>query len=56
MDAPLDDKHIQLTLAKRHVASVAAALRLAGRPDSSFEYVGAQNNQTATTAAAVRQG
>ena len=55
MDAPLDDKHIQLTLAKRHVASVAAALRLAGRPDSSFEYVGAQDTQTETAVPAVRR-
>jgi hypothetical protein len=52
----VDDTQIQLTLTKRHIASVAAALRLAGRPDSSFEYVGAQNTKTATAAPAVRQG
>jgi hypothetical protein len=55
VDAPLDDKQIQLTLAKRHIASVAAALRLAGRPDSSFEYVGAQNTQAETAAPAIRR-
>jgi hypothetical protein len=52
----VDDKQLKLILAKRHIASVTAALRLTGRPDSSFEYVGAQNTQTTTTAPAVRQG
>ena len=34
----MDHKPFQLTLDERHVASVASALRITGRPDSTAEY------------------
>jgi len=41
----MDDKAIQRSLAERHAASVATALRFTGRPDSSFEHVEVQPSQ-----------
>jgi hypothetical protein len=35
----MENERIQLTLSERREASVARALRLTGRPDSSAEYV-----------------
>lgn len=43
----MDDKAIQRIMAERHAASVAAALRFTGRPDSSFEHVEIQTSQAA---------
>jgi hypothetical protein len=43
----VDDTPIQRTIAERHAASVATALRFTGRPDSSFEHVEAQTPQAA---------
>jgi hypothetical protein len=35
----VDDTAIQRIIAERHAASVATALRITGRPDSSFEHI-----------------
>lgn len=45
----MDDDAIRRIIAERHAASVAAALRFTGRPDSSFEHVEVQTPQAAPT-------
>jgi hypothetical protein len=42
----MDDDRVQLSLAERRAGSVARALRITGRPDSSLEYVDAPARPT----------
>ena len=50
----IDNRPIQFTLNERRAASVARALRLTARPDSSFEYIAERKPKLAVVAAVGR--